>query len=151
MNSLENMDRERIYSTLFTLLQTVSGFNKYSRRLKHWDDVGAPDMPALFLVQGKENSRGITGMPTKWVFAAEIYLYVNAGSDPNAVPYTILNPLVDSVIALFDAANNSASGGRQDLGGLIHEVRLNGVVENDGGNLGPIAVAIIPLEIIVAA
>lgn len=151
MNCLEKMDRELVYSTLFNLLKTVDGFNYYSRRLKHWNEVLAPDTPALFLIQGKESAQTITGMQTKWTFNADVYIYVNVGSEQEITPYSTLNPLVDSVIYLFDAENNRISQGKQDLGGLIHEVRINGVVENDGGNLGPIAIAIIPLEIIVAA
>jgi hypothetical protein len=144
------MNRELIYQTLFELLEDLSNISTTSRRLKHWNEVSAADMSALFLVQGKETSKTITGMPTKWSFYPEIYIYVNAGSDPEVTPYSILNPIVDQCIGLFDAINNQASGGKQTLNGLVHDVKLNGLVENDGGALGPIAVCRIPLEIIIA-
>ena len=147
---MNTMNRELIYQTLFDLLKNLSQITTSSRRLKHWNEVSAADMPALFLVQGKETAKTITGMPTKWSFYPEIYIYVNAGSDPNITPYSILNPIVDQCIGLFDSINNQYSGGKQILGGLVHDVRLNGLVENDGGALGPIAVCRIPLEIIIA-
>jgi hypothetical protein len=142
------MNRELIYSTLFTLLKTVPNLNYTSRRLRHWDDMGNGNMPAMFLMQGKETSTVKTGMPNIWTLHAEVYVYINAGSDPNVVPYSILNPIVDNIIHLFDSKN--LQQGKQTLGGLVHTVKVNGTVENDGGALGPIAIAIIPLEITVA-
>lgn len=151
MNKLNKMNRELVYSTLFELLKNIPGFNSYSRRLKHWDDVAYPDMPVLFLVQGKETANTTSGMTTKWTFNADIYIYVNAGENHDESPYSILNPLIDKVIELFDADTNWVTQGKQNLGGLIHNVKISGEVMNDGGNLGPIAVAIIPLEIMVVA
>lgn len=143
-----SMDREAIYSALFELLQQTPGFKSYSRRLKIWSEVAAAQMPALFLNQGSEVAETIRGMPTKWTFYCEIYIYVNVGSDQTKSPYIILNPLNDKVIKLFDAEDNTY--GVQTLGGLVHSVKVNGKVENDGGALGQVAISIIPLEIIVA-
>lgn len=144
------MDRELIYSRLFDLLREVSGVKTFSRRLKVWTDVSAADMPAVFLQQLDEVSETTKGLKTKWTFLLDIYVYVNVGSDPKISPYTILNPILDDIINLFDQENNEITGGVNTLGGLVHSVKINGKLETDGGAFGPIAIAMIPIEIIVA-
>ena len=141
------MNRENIYIALLNLIGTVASFNTRSRKLKLWTNVSPPDMPALFILQQKETAQTMTGMPTKWTFTPEIYIYVCTGNDETVTPYSILNPIVDAVCDLFDT--QKLQEGKQTLGGLVHSCKILGGIETDGGILGTTAIAIIPIEIIV--
>lgn len=144
------MNRELIYQGVLDLLKEKTNAVSYSRRLKDFNQMSVSETPAIFLVQNDENCETITGMPTKWTFKPEIYIYVNTGdnSGSDISPYTYLNPIIDEVISVFDAFNNSY--GKQTLNDLVHTIKLAGKVETDGGSLGGIAIARLNLEIIVA-
>jgi hypothetical protein len=140
------MNRENIYTALLNLVGSVADFNTESRRLKMWTDVAPADMPAVFVLQQNEQAETIRGMDIKWTLRPEIYIYVSVGNDPNENPYSILNPILDKVVDLFNY--NKLQNGVQTLGGLVHSCKLNGGIETDGGVLGTVAIAIIPIEII---
>ena len=140
------MNRENIYKSLFELVGSVADFQFKSRRLKVWSDVSPSDMPALFMLQNNEVPETTRNMPTKWTFRPEFYIYVSVGNEIDANPYEILNPILDKVTSLFHPKY------LQDvitLDGLVHSAKINGAIEVDGGILGTVAVAIIPVEIIV--
>ena len=141
------MNRENIYNSLLNLIGTVAEFKIKDRKLKIWSDISPADMPSLFLLQQKEVSETIRGLPIKWSFYPEIYIYVSVGNETNLNPYTLLNPILDKVCDLFD--NTKLQEGNQTLGGLVHSCKINGGIETDGGILGTTAIAIIPIEIIV--
>jgi hypothetical protein len=136
--------REAIYQALFMRLQTISGFQTTSRKLRHWEDVPQPNQPALFLVQKGETFTRVDGLPPKRVFIAELYLYARS-QDPFTPPASILNPLLDAVetMLLPDAS------GTQTLGGLVQHAWIEGRVETDEGVLGEQAVVILPVRILV--
>lgn len=138
--------REAIYSALFDLVSNVPGLVTKSRRLKHWDDVAAEMQPALFQAQKTQAAQPRPqGTPAKWTLRAELFLYVNSGQDPEAVPATQLNDFMDAIEA---ALAPSPVSGLQTLGGLVQHCWISGEVLTDEGTLGPQAVAIIPIEIL---
>ena len=139
--------RETIYAALFTKLSAAASFVTKSRKLRHWADVAASEQPALFLAQGPETPSQTKGLPAKWSLAANIYLYVNVGEDPEANPSAIMNPIVDAVEGAL--APDPATG-YQDLGGLVSHCWIAGPIETDEGVLGPQGVRIIPIEIVAA-
>lgn len=140
------MTREPIYAALFALLQKIEGVNTFSRRLMHWNDVGAAQQPAIYQVQKKELQKRVPKMPAKVTLQCEIYLYVNTGNDlVNVVPSTELNPLMDAI----EAAIEPYPGERQTLGGLVYSCFIDGEIETDEGVLGPQAIAIVPVTIVV--
>ena len=90
--------REQVLTALFTLLQTASGFNSYSRRFQLWDQVKPAAMPALILSEKPEQiQRGKELRPGIRTLNAEVWIYINAGKDPNEVPATTLNTLIDAI------------------------------------------------------
>jgi hypothetical protein len=141
------INRENIYNELLSQLSTVYNFNTVSRRLKHWQDVPVAQMPALFLAQQHETVTQNTRQPAIITLHPEIYIYVSNGTSQTINPYSILNPIVDSITNLFTASN--FPNGNNNLKGLVHTCKLSGTIDTDGGILGNVAVAIIPLEIIV--
>lgn len=138
------MIREDVYSALFTLLNNSARFATASRKLKHWSDVPIADQPALFIAQSGETGQTVTGQPTKWVFAVDVYVYARAGGD--ALPSTIINDLLDSITAAI--APNPVTGNVQTLGGLAHRCYIDGQITTDEGTLGDQAVAIVPVRIL---
>lgn len=138
--------RETLYAGLFARLVAATGVITASRRLLHWSEVSASVMPALFLAQKTEVPEHITGLPPRWTLTADVYLYVSE-SDPALAPAPLLNGLLDVVEACLapDPISNV-----QTLGGLCSHCRIAGPVTTDEGTLGDIAVAIVPLEIVLA-
>lgn len=139
------MNREDIYQALFDLVSAAPGLVTTSRKLLHWSDVPPSQRPALFLTQKSETAINTTGLPTKWMLSAEIYVY---GSTKGAIcSGEVLNPIVDAITN----ALATTEIGPQTLGGLVHYARIEGTIETDEGNLGDDAVAIIHVSILTAA
>lgn len=140
------MSREAIYAALFARVSTLPGLVTASRRLKHWHDTPPALQPALFMVQKRERPEQQSGLPTKWAFTVELYLYVHGGADPNAVPAQALNALLD---ALEEVLAPDPASGVQTLGGLVTHVWIDPAgIETDEGVLGDQAIAIVPVQIV---
>ena len=137
------MNREAIYSALFTKLSSVNGVVTKSRKLRHWADVTSIEQPALFQAQIQEHAARMTNQPTIWKLELDVYLYVNT-ADIDTSPSQILNPILDAIMAALEPA----SGEVQTLGGLVTYCRVSGAIKTDEGVLGVQAVAIIPIEIL---
>lgn len=139
------MTREPVYAALFALLSGAASFATASRRLRHWSDVGPAEQPALFVVQKSETAERKAGLPVKWRASVDVYLYAHAPDDETA-PATVLNPLLDAIEAAL-----APQGAVQTLGGLAAHAWIAGKIETDEGVLGGQAVAILPVEILVAS
>ena len=138
------MTREPIYSALFAKVAGAYGFTTISRRLKHWDDVPQGDQPALFQAQMSEDAAIIAGRPTVWTMSVDLYIYAHTGGDKSIAPGTILNPLIDAVVA---ALAPDPITQLQTLGGTCIHAWIEGRVQTDEGVLGDQGVAIIPIHI----
>ena len=141
------IDREAIYSALWTLASNASNFASSNRRLRHWSDVAPPEQPALFMSEkGGHAAVKALGAPIVWTLYADFYIYAHC-SDPYAPPAKILNPLLD---ALDRALAPSPANGVQNLGlpAMVQHAYIAGKIETDEGVLGDQAVAIVPVEIV---
>lgn len=137
--------REAVFAALFALWSPAAGFVTTSRELKHWNDVKPDQQPAGFQLEtGQLGERTGNGMPTKWTFSAEIYVYVHKQNSSDLL-VSLLNTQVDAVVAALAPA---AASGVQTLGGLVTDCRIVGEIEVFEGNLDKQAVAIIPVIII---
>lgn len=139
---------EQIDAALFTLVSGASLFVTKSRRLKFYGEVPPEDQPALYLAAGNMNPRmgqGTPGMPYKWTLVRKLWLYANTGNDDSLIPSSIMNPILNSVLA---ALKPRTPGDRQTLSGLVYNVIVSGSIQTDEGLLGPQAVAVIPVEIL---
>lgn len=143
------MNREAIYGALYALVAGAASFATTSRRLRHWTDVPAAEQPALFQVQKSESARTRRGQPTEWTLAVDLYLYCQAPDDTTA-PSTVLNPLIDAVAAALAPKGLDLATNVQTLGGLVSHCWIAGKIETDEGALGGQAVAIVPLELLLA-
>lgn len=75
------MNREAVYSALWSKLDALDGFVTKSRKLVHWNDVKRYDQPALFMAQGDMQALTLTGRETKWILRADVYLYVQTAAN----------------------------------------------------------------------
>lgn len=144
------VEREAIYSALWTLASGAARFASASRRLRHWSDVSPAEQPALFMSEkGGTGVRKALGAPIVWTLRADFYIYAHQ-PDPRLSPASILNPLID---ALETALAPSLAMGIQNLGlpGVVQWAYIAGKVETDEGVLGDQAVAIVPVEIVCVA
>jgi hypothetical protein len=140
--------RETIYAALFSLVSAVPGLTSASRRVRHWNEVPAAEQPALIMEQVGETAQYQSWtMPPRWVLHVDLALYVNVGGDQQASPQALLNPFIDAVAAALAPPPGQEM---QTLGGLVNACRLAGKIEIvGGGDWGPQAVALIPVEILV--
>lgn len=138
------MNREAIYSALFGMI-VPDAIVTSGRLLRHWDAVDPAEMPALFQAQRSEKieQTAANGLPTRWLLGADLYLYV--ATDGVTPPATVLNPLLDAIVAKLEP---TGLGAPQTLGGLVQWARIDGAIETDEGTLGSKAVAIIPVRIL---
>lgn len=128
--------------------QLTSGFLTTGRRLKPWNDVQA--QPALFTRDGDEDLNYEAIILQQQTILVDVWIYSNAGQDPDAVPVIALNNILDAVqAALAPDAMDTPTTGRFTLGNLVHWCRISGRVMKSPGDLDGQAIAVVPIEIIV--
>ena len=143
--------REPIYVALWSLFlnhPTLAGqFVTTSRYERHFDDVDADAMPALFLTETGENwVKPGKGIPAKRTLTAMLAMYTST-SQPNAVlPSTLINALMDTVDDVIENVGNPSNA--QTLGGLVEHVYLEGEVEIYEAFLQDKSIVLVPLTIL---
>lgn len=125
----------------------LQGFQTASRRLGFPSE--ETDMPALYLCDMNEDHYPRqSGSPGRIVLHCEAWVFSDAGEDPDSVPATELNTLLDALQAAIDPPSNSPFGRRQDLGlHGVHYCRIEGEITKDPGFNNRIAGAIVPIRI----
>jgi hypothetical protein len=123
----------------------TTGFLTTGRRVIPWEQVAA--QPALFLRSGDEDLAYHNIILQAQTIAAEVWIYSKAGEDPDAVPETALNNLLDAVQAAFTP--DDPQSGRFTLGGLVEWCRLEGKVQKEPGDVGGQAIAAVDVLITV--
>lgn len=121
-----------------------SGFQTFGRRLKAWGQVAA--QPALFLRDSDEDLEW-QAINQRQLMTAELWVLSDAGINPDAVPGTALNNLLDFVASAF--APDDPMQGRFTLDGLVEWCRMSGKIIKDPGDLGKQAIAVADVEIFV--
>ncbi len=147
--------REQIYSALLTTLQSAllspaGPFKTVSRRWQDPAQISPADRPALYQVQRDELARtsNINAIPIAWRATVDLVLYTAGDAAPNVVPSTELNSLLDAVEA---AIKTATPGLAQSLGGKVSHCRIEGKIEIVENVQGAMALAVVPVEILVTA
>lgn len=123
----------------------TTGFLTASRRLKSWGDVSA--QPALFLRDTEEEVEYFNIILQRQTIKAEVWIYSQAGQNPDIAPITGLNNLLDAVQGAF--APDDPMTGRFTLGGLVEWCRIEGRIEKSPGDLDGQAIAVADVSITV--
>lgn len=138
------LKRETYYGALADKLKAIPGIKTFSRRLQHVSEVPVQKQPAVFLAQTGQRPTYQVGRTIIWEFSADIYVYVR---DPkNSDPGVLMNPIMDSIAAVFEPDNQMVNA--CTFGGLCHKVEL-GQISTDEGTMGEQAIAIIPVTMTV--
>ena len=104
--------REQISVVFFDLIAGAAEFTATSRRFVHWDQVNETQMPFLTMLKtGEVRGRQNEGLPTLTI-NAHVFIYMSAGMDPEDVPDTAMNALLDAVDAAV-APSGRRRGQRQ--------------------------------------
>ena len=147
------MLREPIYSALFATLQAAllapaGPFQTVSRRWQDPAQISPADRPALFQVQKEElASTSVNGLPLNWKLTLDLVIYSAGASDSGSIPSTELNSLLDAVEV---AVRSVTPGLSQSLGGRVTDCRIEGKIEIVENVQGAVALAVVPVEIVVA-
>jgi hypothetical protein len=134
-------DYEAVMAALLSrIASAVPSFITVGRRVKHWTQV--PDQPALFLrrVGMLDNHNG--SMPTM-TMECELWIYCNAGENPDVIPDAVLTGLEREVRAALAPDDQN----RFTIGGLVYWCRIEGKSDISPGDQGPQAIARIPIRI----
>ena len=147
---MPTVSREQISVAFFGLIRNAADFAAVSRRFVHWDQVNETQMPFLTMLKsGEQRGRQAEGLPTLTI-NAHVFVYLSAGLDPDDVPDTAMNAVLDAIDAAVAPSGAAALGGnRQTLGGLVSHCYPFGPVFIDTGDVDGKAVAAIPFQILV--
>ena len=148
------MNREQIEVGTFAFFSVLAAsdgsklFKTAVRKVKHWEDVQPDDQPALLMRHTKERAEFRKGLPTRWWFTYELFIYVStdAQMNPDALPSQLINPLLDAIDNALKP--DDLDGHTATLGGLVSHCAINGDVLIFEGHLGNEAVVIVPIEVL---
>lgn len=150
--------RETIYAALFSLVSTksmlVSGgglFNTITRRPQLDSDYNPPDFPVLGQIEDEElyEYRQGKGSPANRTLKAMFYIYTNVASDPNILPATQLNNLIDAVENALTPLPSPSNNQIQTLGNLVANAWISDAPKKAPGYTGVVGIGIIPITILV--
>ena len=146
--------RKAIAAALLKQLNVGDQFAATGRRDNKPEQAASPERPGIFLLKPREvYSYGADqhGVPPVREFHYQALMYTDIGSDQTAVPADLVDDLLDVIDAALapgfvDQVNN---GGRQTLGGLVYDCRVEGDVELAPGDVQGKGMVLIPIHVIV--
>lgn len=127
-----------------TAVPLKTGFRTTGRRVKRWTEVS--EQPALFLRLTADEDVYPNIIISKTTLEAEIWVYSQAGRNPDAVPGIALSGLVDAIRAALKPDNRMLQ--QLTLGGLVNSCRIEGRTVFDPGDLDGQAKAVLPIKIL---
>jgi hypothetical protein len=141
--------REQVANALFDLLVGSGDYKSSSRRFQTWDQIASVDKPALYMVEYKEtHTKKNLITPAVRTLDIDVYIFIKTGLDPNTVPISDLNDLVDAIDPTSGGVLKPGLHGQQTLGGLVVDCYIDGEIIKVPGDLDGQGVAIIPVKVI---
>ena len=102
--------------------------------------------PAMFLVQeGSEYTFQSETTPAKVALHCKVFIYTAAGKDPNSIPATQMNNILDAIDSVL--APSDLVVGRQTLGGLVSHCRIEGMNLEEDGSLDGDGLAVLNIKL----
>jgi hypothetical protein len=90
----------------------------------------------------------VNGLPLNWKATLDLVLYTAGDPEPSAIPSSELNSLLD---ATESAIRSALPGLGQSLGGRVSHCRVEGKIEIVENVQGSMAMAVVPVAIVVTA
>ena len=140
--------REAALAALQAALSLAAPFATVTRRLLAPEQMCAVGAPGLALVVHHEAyHRPNLAQPPRRTLTASAIVYVDAGgANPNAVPDSLLNPILDALDAALLPDN--AATGLCTLGGLVFAAAIRGDVVRAPGDKTGKGVAVVPIDLV---
>ena len=139
--------REQVMRALFELLSRAGPFKSAGRRNRKPETIPAHDTPALMLVEHSDHyANASTSQPSVRRMMVRAIVYSDVGTNENAIPAAIVNPILDAIDAALRPAVPGA--GACTLGGLVASVVIDGTIIKAPGDVTGKSVAIVPLNIL---
>jgi hypothetical protein len=143
-----SVTREQIMTALLTTLTASGNFPTYGRRNRHPETIAATNTPALILVgHGETYERQSPSLPARRTLDVDAIIYTDVGQNENAIPDSILNPLLDGLDASL--MPDSPGTGRCTLGGLVYSAMIDGEIVKAPGDVTGKGLAIVPIRVII--
>jgi hypothetical protein len=142
------MSREAAFSALFATVSGAFSWGLASRRMKLWSEVPSAFRPAFFqLESGPETYQWISPATPRRTFEAKLFLYFDA-RDPLTPGTTAINAALDAIDAALAPSGLDLATGRQTLGGIVHDCKINGVPVRDTGDLDGDGLAVVSVRLV---
>ena len=139
--------RETAVNALLTKLTGLGLFTIIGRRNVSPETIATPNNPALLLLTHHENYVRLDfAQPPKRTLTVMAVVYIDTGTDENAVPDTVLNTLQDAIDGALSADDRST--GRCTLGGVVFSAHIKGEVVRAPGDKTGKGLAVIPIELV---
>lgn len=157
------MDREAIFQALFAqtegvqwnigtqLAPVMEGFKKRTRRIALFSDVPDKEQPWLGQSEHGESISQVSRMPYKAVLQAQWVVYHVAAKQPNSIPTSRNNQILDALQAAIAPAKTDPGypDERNTLGGLVYHCYIDGEVFKDPGDIDNQGMLVVPIRILV--
>lgn len=142
------MDRGKIMTAFGNLVFAAAPFKTKGRRLLRPSEMQG--YPAIFVANIADDYVRRENQPPRVTMNVAIFLYSDAGTNPNAAPIEELQRLVDAVeAAIAIRAGTDLVNNRQTLGGLVHHAWIEGAVDFYPADYEKQSKAIVPVKILV--
>lgn len=115
-----------------------------TRRLRTFAETA--NKPSLQIAEASEDSSPQSENLSKLTMKPLLFLYIDTGLDPNAIPATQLNNLLDAIDVCL--APDNAMTNKCTLGGLVSHCYVLGEIPKAPGDLDGEGIAVIPLDIL---
>ena len=142
------MQRELYYAALFKRLQQMPTPVQCERVLAHHEDVPANLQPAVFMTVTSPNAEQVTGLPTKYLLDAKVWIYAHRDTVGD-VPSVTVNRILDELDEVLRPPVGPSF--KQTLGGLVEHCWIDGEIHTDEGWLGLQSIAVVPVRMLVVA
>jgi hypothetical protein len=139
--------REQAMEALQTLLTGAYSWGAVTRRNQSPEQIASPSNPGLVLVKHSEQyERQSPSQPPRRTMVVIAAVYIDVGTNVNAIPDAVLNPIQDAIDTAL--APDDPSSNRCTLGGRVFSVMIKGTIINAPGDKIGKGIALIPIEII---
>jgi hypothetical protein len=126
--------RKAIAAALLTQLNSGNVFTLTGRRDRNPEEAASPNKPGLFLLKPREHYRydgDDRGVPPVRTLSFLAVIYTDVGQVATAVPADVIDDLLDAIDTALASGvpDQLGNGGRQTLGGLVYDCRIEDAVD----------------------
>jgi alpha-D-ribose 1-methylphosphonate 5-triphosphate synthase subunit PhnH len=145
-----NPSRVTIFTALFNVVKTVANFQTVNQRFIPWTQLSAAQMPALTAFEDRDVYEWLADPLARIKMRVHLIMYFAAPQDLTFAPVQDLDNVLDALDVALRPSGTDQATGRQTLGGLVYNARIEGEVVKASGDLDGISALICPVEVTVA-